>query len=165
MKRTLTSCFGLGRLPLAPGTYGSMPPALIFALMCYWDVKALCMSGVLAVLALIGSFVCVRFAPATIAATGDDDPNEIVADEFAGQALTFLPVALFVALSTFSTRQLWLTTVLGFLLFRVFDVIKPWPIHKLEKLPKGWGILMDDLVAGLYAAIILLICVRLWIVR
>jgi phosphatidylglycerophosphatase A len=111
----------------------------------------------MAVLALVGSVVCVKFAPVVIAATGKTDPGEVVADEFAGQAVTFL-AAPFLFIST-----IWVTAVLGFLLFRLFDIFKPWPARRLEKLPKGWGVLADDLLAGVYAGIALLICLKLWI--
>lgn len=124
----------------------------------------------MAVLALAGSVVCVKFTPAIVAATGKTDPREVVADEFAGQAVTFLatvflvsakcPLGTGLAIETFSARQIWGTAVLGFLLFRVLDIAKPWPIRKFEKLPEGWGVLADDLMAGVYAAIGLLICVR-----
>lgn len=162
MKRLLTSCFGLGWLPLAPGSWGSLPPTFIFGLLCYLHTPALAVSIVMIVLALAGSIICVRFSPAVIAATGKNDPGEIVVDEIAGQSLTFLAVS-FLAIEAFSTRQILITTVLGFLLYRAFDAVKPWPIHKLEKLPSGWGILADDLMAGVYAAAILLICTELWI--
>jgi len=117
---------------------------------------------VMAVLALLGSFVCVRFAPVVIAATGKSDPGEIVADELAGQAVAFLAVA-FLFGGSVSVSQIWITTGLGFLLFRLFDIVKPWPIHKLEKLPEGWGILADDILAGVFAAVILSVCFKLWI--
>jgi len=162
MKRLLTSCFGLGRLPLCPGTWGSLPPALIFALLCHFRISVLVTSVAMLVLALAGSFVCVKFSPAIIAATGRTDPREVVADEFAGQSLTLLAFS-FLAIEVFSTRQIWGTAGLGFLLFRLFDITKPWPIRKLEKFPRGWGILADDLLAGIYAAIVLLICIELWI--
>jgi phosphatidylglycerophosphatase A len=110
----------------------------------------------MAVMALAASAVCVKFAPAVIAATGKDDPREVVADEFAGQAVTFL-AAPFLFIPT-----IWVTAVLGFLLFRLFDIFKPWPARRLEKLPKGWGILADDLLAGVYAGAALLICLKLW---
>jgi phosphatidylglycerophosphatase A len=51
----------------------------------------------------------------------------------------------------------------GFLLFRVLDISKPWPIRKLEALPEGWGVLADDLLAGVFAAVLLAIVVKLWI--
>jgi len=104
------------------------------------------------------------FAPAVIAQTGKADPGQVVADEFAGQAITFL-AAVFFNTQTFSTGQIWLTTLAGFLLFRVFDIVKPWPCRLLERLPQGWGILADDLMAGVYAAISLAICLRLWIAK
>ena len=164
MRRLAASCFGLGRLPLAPGTWGSLPPAAIFALMWHFETPAILISIVMAALALAGSVICVKFAPAAIAATGRTDPREVVADEFAGQAVTFLAIP-FLTTAAISTKQIFITTVLGFLLFRLLDIIKPWPIHKAEKLPKGWGILADDLLAGIYAAIVLLLCFWLWIAK
>jgi len=116
----------------------------------------------MAALVIAGSVVCVRFASATIAATGENDPREVVADELAGQAVAFLTIP-FLGPETFSTRQIWIITLGGFLLFRLFDIVKPWPICKLEKLPAGWGVLADDLLAGVYAAIVLQIIIRLWI--
>jgi phosphatidylglycerophosphatase A len=164
MKRLLTSCFGLGLLPVAPGTWGSLPPAIVFALLYYLGVPAVLISIVMAVLVLAGVVVCVKFAPVVIAATGKTDPGEVVADEFAGQALTFLAIPLLAA-GTASTSQILTIAVLGFLLFRLFDIVKPWPIRKLEKLPEGWGVLSDDLLAGAYAAIVLQFCFKLWIVK
>jgi phosphatidylglycerophosphatase A len=162
MKRLLTSCFGLGWLPLCTGTYGSLPPTIIFGLLSYMRAPALLILIVMGALALAGSVVCVKFAPFVITVTGKNDPGEIVVDEIAGQSITFLAISL-LAIETFSTRQILGTAGLGFLLFRLFDIFKPWPIRKLEKLPSGWGILADDLLAGVYAAIVLLICIRLWI--
>lgn len=162
MKRLFTSCFGLGWLPICPGTWGSLPPALIFALMCYFSATAILISIVMAALALGGSVACVVFAPAVIKATGKTDPREVVADECAGQAVTFLAVPFFVV-EAFSGRQILITVVLGFLLFRLFDILKPFPIYRIQKLPEGWGILADDLLAGIYAAIVLQISLMLWI--
>ena len=162
MKRLLTLCFGLGRLPLAPGTWGSLPPAIIFGLMSQMQAPAVIISIVMAALTIASSIVCVKFAPAVIAATGKTDPREVVADELAGQAVTFL-VSPFLAISAVSSRDIWLAAALGFFLFRFFDIAKPWPIRKLEKLPGGWGVLADDLMAGVFAAIVLQIIIRLWI--
>jgi phosphatidylglycerophosphatase A len=157
MKRLLASCFGLGRLPVAPGTWGSLPPVIVFALMGHFGASAVLISIVMTALVLAGSVICIKYAPLVIAETGKTDPSEIVADEFAGQALTFIPISVVAA------GQIWVVALLGFLLFRFFDIVKPWPIRKLEKLPAGWGILLDDLLAGLYAAIVLLIGDRLWL--
>lgn len=154
MKRLLTSCFGLGMLPIAPGTWGSLPSMLIFALLVSMGISNNYLLLVMLVLTLAGSIVCVGFAPAAIARTGKNDPSEVVADEFAGQAVTFM-FACFMPINYICT-----TAIAGFLLFRVFDVFKPWPIRKLEKFPKGWGILADDLLAGVYAGAALFLCLK-----
>ena len=115
----------------------------------------------MAALILAGSIICVKFAPATIEATGKTDPGEVVADELAGQALTYLVIPFFIPVAP-TPVQICIITSAGFLLFRFFDILKPWPIRKLEKLPNGYGILADDLLAGVFAAIILLIIIFLW---
>jgi len=130
--------------------------------MCYFGVPGVLISIVMIVLVLFGSAVCVKFAPIVISATGKADPGEVVADELAGQALTFFAVPL-LATWPATGNQIWVTAILGFILFRLFDITKPWPIRKLEKLSSGWGILADDLLAGVYAGIVLLVCVRFWI--
>ena len=157
IKRLLISCFGLGRLPVAPGTWGSLPVAMAFGLMGHFHPPPVTTSIVMVVIALISAAICVEYAPAAIAATGKSDPGEVVVDEVAGQAITFL------AISAMPVKQVWLVATGGFVLFRLFDITKPWPIRKLETLPKGWGILADDLLAGVYALIALQICIRLLI--
>ncbi len=87
----------------------------------------------------------------------------MVADEIAGQALTFLAMPLLMA--NFSGRQIVLIVALGYFLFRLFDPVKPWPSHRLEELPAGWGILADDLMAGVYAGIALFISAKFWILK
>ena len=163
MKRMLTSCFGLGRLPLAPGTWGSLPPVIIFGLISFFGASPALITNVMAALALAGGVVCVQFAPAAIAATGKNDPREVVADEFAGQAVVFL-FSPFLAMGQATGRQILVTAFIGFVLFRLFDISKPWPIRKLEKYPAGWGILADDLLAGVFAWTVLQICTRFLIV-
>jgi len=103
---------------------------------------------------------CVLCAPASIEAKGRDDPGEVVMDEFAGQALTFLVVPLLAARSLCGWECLVLAS-LGFLAFRAIDITKPWPIRKLERLPAGWGILADDLAAGIVSAVLVLIAMWL----
>jgi len=152
MKRLLTSCLGLGWLPIAPGTWGSVPPAIIYALLSYSAAPNNVVAVVMAMLVLAGSVICVRCSDGAVKAKNRKDPGEVVSDELAGQALTFLLV-FFV-----SPRPIWAAAVLGFLFFRFFDILKPPPLRSLEKLKDGWGILADDLAAGIYAAILLLIC-------
>jgi phosphatidylglycerophosphatase A len=83
------------------------------------------------------------------------DPGKVVVDEVAGQMIALLPLSLFAVSS-----KAWI--IISFILFRLFDIFKPYPARRLEALPSGQGIMMDDLVAGAYAAVIvaLLIMVR-----
>jgi phosphatidylglycerophosphatase A len=71
-------------------------------------------------------------------------------------------VAGFLPVDALTGNKVLIIALIGFLLFRVFDIVKPWPIRKLEKLPKGWGILADDLLAGVYGAIALSVGYRLF---
>jgi phosphatidylglycerophosphatase A len=101
----------------------------------------------MALFALAGSVVCVACASAAIEATKNPDPPEVVADEFAGQALTLLIAA------GAAQGHCGAAALAAFIVFRLFDVLKPWPARSLEALPEGWGVLADDLAAGLYAGI------------
>jgi phosphatidylglycerophosphatase A len=75
-----------------------------------------------------------------------EDPQLVVIDEVAGMLVTMLPVA------TFS----WRATAAGFVLFRLLDVVKPWPVRRFEDLPSGWGIVMDDVAAGALGALVMM---------
>lgn len=154
MKRLFTSCFGLGLLPGCPGTFGSLPPAGLFLLLAYLGAPAGWISIIMILWAVAASVICVSFSPDVIATTGKKDPHEIVIDELAGQCVVFIPAAFFSQLNPL------LVASFGFALFRLFDITKPAFIKKLEKLPAGWGILADDLLAGAYAAVVLLFITR-----
>lgn len=116
---------------------------------------------VMGTVVLLASVLCVSLAPAAIALTGRKDPGEVVIDEVAGQAVAFcaVPGAFW---SQATSVQIWATALAGFLLFRFFDITKIWPACRLEKLPAGWGILADDLWAGLYAMVVLTLGIH-WI--
>ena len=130
----------------------------------------ICAVALLVLLGAIGVWSASRAA----AHAGIEDPQFVVIDEVAGQHLALLlpliPIALphFTAHMDFSTFAVffalslvnWKYLLLGFILFRVFDIWKPWPIRRLENLPGGWGIMVDDWMAGIYAAILLRIALR-----
>lgn len=151
----LTTCFGLGRMPVAPGTWGSLLPAAVYmaAGILFGPEAAM---GAMIFLVLAGSVISVVFSPSVIGRTQSKDPGEIVSDEVAGQALALLIMQILTPQVGFC-----LTAAIGFGLFRLFDIVKPWPCKRLEQLPAGWGILADDLAAGVYAAILLKI---IWLV-
>jgi phosphatidylglycerophosphatase A len=162
-KRFLTASLGLGWLPLAPGSWGSLGPTAVFAAMGYLALPEPATFAAMGVLLVVASVGTVLLSPHTIAVTGQNDPDEVVLDEVAGQPLCFMTMPLWPA-AVFTPMGMLAAAGAGFFLFRLFDTLKPWPCNKLEELPKGWGILADDLVAGIYAAIVLVIAIRWYVV-
>jgi phosphatidylglycerophosphatase A len=139
----IASVFGIGYFPIASGTVMSAI-AVPFAI-----VIARAGGGVAVIVAslivfLIGIWACGDH----VRATGRDDPSECVIDELAGQWLACAGVSLGFGPGTAPEFAL------AFLLFRLFDILKPWPIWAAEKLPGGLGVMADDMLAGLAAAII-----------
>ena len=133
-----------------------MPPAVAFGALAYCSVPAGATTAAMVVMVTLGCAACVLCSPASVTATGKTDPGEVVADEFAGQAVAFVGVPL-VATRSLDGWEGLVIAACGFFAFRVIDILKPGPIKRLERLPAGWGILADDLAAGLVAAI--LVCV------
>jgi phosphatidylglycerophosphatase A len=130
--------FGSGKAPFAPGTFGTLfavIPVLVTAGMPYW-VKA----AVFALLLISGTIAAQYHGTYT----GEKDASEVVIDEIAAYYMIFLffPATIF-------------TVVAGFILFRIFDITKPYPIKKLEKMDGGVGVMADDLMAGVYSVICL----------
>ena len=135
----IATIFGIGKLPLAPGTWGSL-----FALIIWFLIIEVISTPILLSLTAIIFIVGVYTSSNVESVTGVHDPGFVVIDEWVGQwiALLFLP------------KTLW-WGLFAFALFRLFDIWKPYPIKRLAELPKGWGIMMDDVLAGIYALIIL----------
>lgn len=133
--------FGIGYFPYTPGTAASAA-ALLVAI----PVDYLLGNRVLLGLAVVCTLVAVWVSDAYASETGTQDPHECVIDEVAGQ---WLACAL-------APLTLW-GYLLAFLLFRLFDVAKPWPVSKAEQLPGGIGIVADDVVAGLIAGLVALL--------
>jgi phosphatidylglycerophosphatase A len=146
LARALATLGGLGdRLPAPGTTAGSLAAALAFAGLAALAPAALppLAAALAALLAALSVWAC----GAEAARRGEDDPGAIVADEVAGQWLALAVLAL--ALRRPPTPG---EIAGGFLLFRLFDIVKPWPIRRLERLPGGWGVVCDDLAAGLATA-------------
>jgi phosphatidylglycerophosphatase A len=142
--KIVASALGLGHLPVAPGTWGSAGAAAVYVALrslpgAAWRV-ALCVLF-LAVLAL-GLWA----APRAEKAYGKSDPGPFVLDEVAGVWLTCL---------AFRWRGPLVTAIAAFAAFRVFDIAKPFPVRRLEDLPGGWGVMMDDLAAAAYSVALL----------
>lgn len=153
--------FGVGYLPLAPGTWGSMVGVGIYILFGFIEAKVT--TGFLglneaqltgwnhvfnAVIFLLFCLLGIWAAGHSTKLFKHKDPSQAVVDEVIGQLLTFLFIPF-----TFS----WKMILAGFLLFRLFDIWKPYPIDSLQNLPTGIGVCADDILAGVYAGVILYI--------
>lgn len=139
----LATCFGIGRIYLAPGTIASFA-----ALPLGWGLSNLGPRALgLAILSatFIGVWACGRYAKQIEV----KDPSECVMDEVAGQWIALLPIAME------HMAGHWRPYVMAFFLFRLFDITKPWPLRELEKLKGGFGIMADDIAAGIYAGLAL----------
>ncbi len=150
----IATTFGLGDRVFAPGTFaGSLPAAAAWLLLTAVFLDPLRLAVATACLTVLAATAGVGAAGEEASRRGREDPGPVVIDEVAGQWLTYL-VAL-PWLPVLAGRQAVDVSLAGFLAFRVFDVIKPWPVRRLERLPGGLGIMIDDLAAGLYAGIVL----------
>jgi len=134
--------------PVAPGTAGSLAACVVlFALRVGVHPEGATWQAIVLAMLVLACGLAVALGPWGISYFGRKDPGGFVLDEVAGVALTMLFQPMI------GWRGVW-TFVLVFVAFRIFDVIKPWPCKRLEKLPAGWGILADDLAAAVYANIV-----------
>lgn len=163
--------FGVGYIPGAPGTYGSVVGIVIFGLVTeiearialsysylwehdrFWishsfsiDDARTVIWAINAILILMFCLIGIWASNRSIPLLGNEDPSQAVVDEVMGQIITFCFIPL---------GHGWPTILAGFLLFRLFDIWKPYPVRTLEVLPGGLGICADDIVAGVYAGICL----------
>ncbi len=158
IKLLIATGMGTGYLPIAPGTWASAAAGGVF-LLAAWGSGAnpYCLNGVMAGIVVLASVACVALGGFTEKHFCRKDPSQCTLDEWAGQAMTylFLPVV--------AGWQNWLIVAgVGFMAFRLFDILKPPPARRLERLPLGWGVLADDLVAGVYANLLSQLIIRLW---
>ena len=142
--------FGVGLLPFAPGTWGSLFGLILFFYTnIYLSINVQFFYLLLLVIILSAILVC--YFATKMLGDNEKDQKAIVIDELAGVWIAFIPVSGIVMMQEFLTYS-----VLAFLLFRVFDIWKPYPIGFIDKKIKNHlGIVLDDIVAGLYAAIII----------
>lgn len=148
--------WGLGHLRPASGTWGSLPPVVIAAGLALAGVTAAehgwVFRGCMLALLVVFGAACVVQGDRAEARFNGKDPGEVVADETAGMALTLL---LLPAAGMSDGLRAGFTLVYAFLAFRIMDIVKPWPAGALQRVPGGWGILLDDLFAGLYAGVLI----------
>ncbi|MGM0464901.1 MAG: phosphatidylglycerophosphatase A family protein [Acidobacteriota bacterium] len=145
VSKVISTFFGIGYFPLAPGTLASLATVLIYKYILYkWNwLYMLLLFLLLYILGVITSSI-------HVSGSGIDDPSEVVLDEVLGQL-----VALFML------KPSWILILSAFFVFRFFDILKPFYIKKAEDFSKGWGIMLDDVIAGIYTSILLNIVIIL----
>ena len=131
--------FGIGRVHPGPGTWASAATVLLWWLLARW-VSSPWQPATACILACLAVAVGIPAATRVSRAAAHKDPQFVVIDEVAGQLITFIAVP-----------AAWKSLLLGFILFRGFDIVKPPPLRRLEGLREGVGIVLDDVGAGLYA--------------
>jgi phosphatidylglycerophosphatase A len=143
LSKIIATFFGVGYFPVAPGTLTSLIVVLLYKFYLHslsWPFYLL----LLFLLFSVAIFTSTKYS----LEIKKHDPRRIVIDEAFGQLLVLFQIG-----ESWGTG--WLPLLSCFLLFRIFDIIKPFPIKKVETLPEGWGIVMDDLVAAVYAGVII----------
>ncbi len=135
--------FGIGRLRPGPGTWASAATVVLWWLITRW-IPPYWQPWTAALLALLAVAAGIPAATRVSRASGSKDPQWVVIDEVAGQLIALIAVPIS-----------WKSLLLGFILFRGFDIVKPPPLRRLEQLPEGVGIVVDDVGAGLYALVVM----------
>ncbi len=146
--------FGSGLMRPAPGTWGT-----IVAVFIAWGVAH--SAGLIGIIAITVLSIPIGIWSAEIYGqkSGKKDASEVVIDEFTGMWIALLPQSF--AMPGLESPPIWI--IVAFITFRFFDILKPWPIGWLDRnVPGGLGVMLDDIVAGIFTAIIMLIAISLW---
>ena len=146
----LATFFGAGYGKPGPGTYGSVAAVLLWYFAAHLlHPSATILAYATGFAALLLTDLGIRASTLVARESGRKDPGFVVIDEVAGQLVALIAI-----------KPDWQHAALSLLLFRLFDIFKPWPIRKLEALPEGTGIMLDDIAAGLFALAIALVAGR-----
>lgn len=149
----VATAFHVGRLKVGAGTWGAAFGTILWVVAVWfvppvWHVQTAI--GVALLVAAIG----IPAATLVARGTGEADPSYVIIDEVAGQIFALI-----------GCPTNWKAVIASFVLFRIFDITKPFPLRRLERLPEGFGIMMDDVGAGLYTLIVLHVLVHFGIAR
>ena len=149
--RVIASGLGSGLMPFAPGTFGTIAGTAAWLAI---DVITPFSTFQAAVLALVIAALGMASTQRALQVSSESDPQWVVIDEWAGVAFALISVPALRESSGYTT----LTIAVGaFLLFRLFDITKPGPVAWGERLPGAWGVMADDVIAGIFALAILLV--------
>lgn len=152
---------GLGHAPIASGTFGSLPPVCLAFVLVQFGQQGMVLELSMILLAIIFSVACLRFGRESEDLFGRKDPGEVVADEVAGQAIALLWLPWMAPEEPGALARNLTIAIAAFLAFRFFDIVKPPPARGLQRLGGGLGILIDDLIAGAMALVVIQILFRL----
>lgn len=145
LARIISTGLGIGYFPIAPGTIGALA-----ILILYWispEISAWQLLIILSSLSAIGIFsatITEKEMKEKLGPEMGNDPSIIIIDEMIGMLIALIAIP-----------KTTLFIIVAFILFRIFDIMKPFPVHQAEKLPSGWGIVFDDVIAGIYANILI----------
>lgn len=155
MSRAVASFLGVGFLRPAPGTWGSLVAVILgFVIL---EVAGLWAFAAATALAVVAAFWSVADLVRRLGEPGHHDPSWVVIDEVTGQWIALLPVAFGAAMNDAAPIDLWPGWVAAFLLFRLFDIWKPGPVGWADRRPGTAGVVLDDLFAGLLAALVVML--------
>lgn len=152
MARMIATLFGIGTMRPAPGTWGSLA-ALPLAWVIYVFGGWIALAGGILVAVIAGHWAIKQ----ETARSGEHDAAEIVIDEVAGQWVALMPVAYGASYANADILALWPGWVVAFAAFRLFDITKPWLVGRADRKHSAWGVIEDDLWAGLFAALFVIL--------
>jgi phosphatidylglycerophosphatase A len=156
--------FGVGRIPIAPGTFGSiLGVGWLAALLSLRRVELVILGT------LWGAALSVWLSDVAEKALGKKDPSSVVIDEICAIPLCFISWLMLahgndparLSPAGLIHNQHWVAVIVIFVLFRIFDIAKPWPANKSQKLPGGWGITVDDLLAACWVNVVVVLYIKL----
>ncbi len=151
IKLMASTCWGLGLLPKAPGTWGSLFPLAVVLVCGHYGFVTPWLPIILLCLIAASSLATISLYPFYSKHFGKNDPPQVVSDEVAGQSIALLAMAWIVPETDVSV-PVWIgLATFAFVLFRFFDIVKLGVIDRTQSLPNGWGVLMDDILAGIVA--------------
>lgn len=148
MMRLIATFGGIGHIRPAPGTWGSLA-----ALPVAWLLMVLGGPWLLVAATVAVTLIGIPATRAEVAASGDHDPSQVVIDEVAGQWIALWPVAFGSAMMNTGPLALYPGWIAAFVLFRLFDITKWGPVGTMDRRGDAWGVMLDDVVAGVFAAI------------
>ena len=159
LQRSLLTMFGVGYSKYAPGTLASLITSIIYIFCFNLKINYL----ILILFFLLILIISIKLIDNKKNDFTEIDAREIVIDEFLGQSIPLLFFYILLTMTASSVKSYIILTSISFIGFRIFDILKPFPINKIDKeMKNGTGVVLDDLVAGIFTLIVLYICIVIY---